>query len=278
LQADIGRATEKFHGKRVLVAEDDEINAAIVLKLLRKLNCEVTRVSDGIEAVELCTRNAFDLVLIDLSMPGLSGIEVTKRLREWERARGEAGVSFDSAFVIALSGSLKVAAREDCLMVGCDDYLMKPFTPTQFFHMLATQNEKDPATRALCVNQKLEVFNSEVGAERLGLDQTTIAELARLFLSQLPQFKQEIMNASVDANEKQLRHWLHSLAGSLLTLGAHRAGHFAKQLETVVPQLAASDRQHFVRLMLKELTIVEGELSAFVERYADKERPSLLPA
>ncbi len=278
LQADIVKATEKFHGKRVLVAEDDEINAAIVLKLLRKMNCEVTRVSDGVEAVELCTRNAFDLVLIDLSMPGLSGIEVTKRLREWERARGEAGVSFDSAFVIALSGSLKVAAREDCLMIGCDDYLMKPFTPTQFFHMLATQNAKDPATRALCVNQKLEVFNSEVGAERLGLDQTTIAELARLFLSQLPQFKQEIMNASVDANEKQLRHWLHSLAGSLLTLGAHRAGHFAKQLEIVVPQLAASDRQHFVRLMLKELTIVEGELSAFVERYADKERPSLLPA
>jgi PAS domain S-box-containing protein len=278
LQADIVKAAEKFQGKRVLVAEDDPVNAAIVLKLLRKLNCDVTHVADGIEAVELCTRTAFDLVLIDLAMPGLSGIEVTRRLREWERARAEAGISLDSAYVIALSCSLRVAAREDCLMVGCDDYLLKPFTPTQFFHMLAAQVDKDPATRALGVNQKLEIFNSEVGAERLGLDLTTIAELARLFLSQLPQFKQEIMNASVDANEKQLRHWLHSLTGSLLTLGAHRAGHFAKQLESVAAQLTASDRQHFVRLMLKELTIVEGELSLFVARYADKERPSLLPA
>jgi CheY-like chemotaxis protein/anti-sigma regulatory factor (Ser/Thr protein kinase) len=256
-------ATELYAGKRVLIADDDKINLAILTRLVQRLGAEATVAVDGIEAVELATRQEFDLLLIDIAMPGLSGLEVTKRVREWERARLESGISTVATQIVAISGSLKVAGREDCIMAGVDDYLIKPFSSEHFFKLLAHPQVRISKDRFVFSNPKLEVFNAEVGAERLGLDLKTVGDLAVIFLSQLPQFRRELLNAVSSSDVKSSAHWLHSLAGSLMTLGAHRAGHFSRQLELAVSQVAFSELPPVFLQLMDELDSVEEAVRRF---------------
>jgi PAS domain S-box-containing protein len=257
-------ATKLYSGKKVLIADDNGVNRSILNKLVDRLGGEAILAIDGVEAVELATRQEFDLILIDIAMPGLSGIEVTKRVREWERARIDAGVSSKGAQIVALSGSFKIAGREDCIMAGVDDYLIKPFTSDQFFNLLAYPQSNNRKSRFVFSNPKLEVFNAEVGAERLGLDLKTVGDLAVIFLSQLPQFRREIMSASKNGDVKQTAHWLHSLAGSLMTLGAHRSGHYARQLELAVVQVELSELSTVFTELMAELDFVEKGVQGFV--------------
>jgi PAS domain S-box-containing protein len=244
-------ASELYSGKRVLVADDDAINRSILTRLVQRLGAEPTVAVDGVEAVELATRQEFDL-------------EVTKRIREWERARIESGISTLAAQIVAISGSLKVAGREDCIMAGVDDYLIKPFSSEHFFKLLANPQTRVTKERFVFSNLKLEIFNAEVGAERLGLDLKTVGDLAAIFLSQLPQFRRELLNAVSSNDVKSSAHWLHSLAGSLMTLGAHRSGHFARQLELAVGQVEFSELAPTFLLLMDELDAVEGAVKSFV--------------
>jgi HPt (histidine-containing phosphotransfer) domain-containing protein len=70
---------------------------------------------------------------------------------------------------------------------------------------------------------------------------------------------------------------LHSLAGSLLTLGAHRAGHFAKQLEAAIPKLEQPEMARFVEELLATLADTEIEISTFVGSFADQRQENLAP-
>jgi PAS domain S-box-containing protein len=257
-------ATELYSGKRILIAEDDVINRSILTRLVQRLGAEPTIAVDGVEAVELATRQEFDLLLIDVAMPGLSGLEVTKRVREWERARVDSGIATMASQIIAISGSLKVAGREDCIMAGVDDYLIKPFSSELFFKLLANPQVSGAKGRFVFFQPKLDVFNAEVGAERLGLDLKTVGDLAVIFLSQLPQFRRELLNAVSSEDVKCSAHWLHSLAGSLMTLGAHRAGHFARQLELAVAQVTFSDLTSVFLQLMDELDSVEEAVKRFV--------------
>jgi PAS domain S-box-containing protein len=267
--SNLSLATDLYSGKRVLVADDDAINRSILTRLVQRLGAEPTVAVDGVEAVELATREEFDLILIDIAMPGLSGIEVTKRVREWERARIESGISTFAAQIVAISGSLKVAGREDCIMAGVDDYLIKPFSSENFFKLLANPQARVTKERFIFSNPKLEIFNAEVGAERLGLDLKTVGDLAAIFLSQLPQFRRELLNAVSSNDVKSSAHWLHSLAGSLMTLGAHRSGHFARQLELAVAQVEFSELAPTFLLLMDELDAVEEAVKYFVSERDD---------
>jgi CheY-like chemotaxis protein len=233
-------------------------------RLVQRLGAEPTIAVDGVEAVELATRQEFDLLLIDVAMPGLSGLEVTKRIREWERARVDSGIATMASQIIAVSGSLRVAGREDCIMAGVDDYLIKPFSSELFFKLLANPQVSGIKGRFVFFQPKLDVFNAEVGAERLGLDLKTVGDLAVIFLSQLPQFRRELLNAVSSEDVKCSAHWLHSLAGSLMTLGAHRAGHFARQLELAVAQVRFADLASIFLQLMNELDEVENAVKRFI--------------
>jgi PAS domain S-box-containing protein len=261
-------ATELYSGKRVLIAEADAISRSILTRLVQRLGAETTIAVDGVEAVELATRQEFDLLLIDITIPTLSGLEVTKRVREWERARIDSGISTVATQIVAISGSLKVADREDCIMAGVDDYLIKPFSSELFFKLLANPQVRLSKDRFVFSNPKLDVFNAEVGAERLGLDLKTVGDLAAIFLSQLPQFRRELLNAVSSKDVNSSAHWLHSLAGSLMTLGAHRSGHFARQLELAVAQVAFSELSPVFSQLMDELDAVEEGVRRFVAERA----------
>lgn len=113
---------------RILVVEDHVVNqkvaVAMVGKILGKDNVEIVIANDGLEALELATKtNAiqFDLILMDVQMPGMDGLEATRRIREWESTIG------DSHYIVALTAHTNKTAIDDCLSAGMDRYMSKPF-------------------------------------------------------------------------------------------------------------------------------------------------------
>lgn len=110
---------ESLNRIRVLVAEDNVINQKIVRIMLQKAGCEVLAVDDGIQAVEAVQAYPFDLVLMDLHMPQLDGLQATKRIRGLDSNVKEVPI-------IALTASAFTDDRDRCLAAGMNDFITKP--------------------------------------------------------------------------------------------------------------------------------------------------------
>jgi CheY-like chemotaxis protein len=99
------------------VAEDEMINQVLILDMLQQLGYPSDLVNDGAEALEAVDRQPYDVVLMDVQMPGLDGLEVTRRIRS---AGGR------QMHIIALTAHALSGDRERCLAAGMNDYLSKP--------------------------------------------------------------------------------------------------------------------------------------------------------
>jgi signal transduction histidine kinase/CheY-like chemotaxis protein len=112
-------AAPACEGLRVLLAEDNPVNAMLAVSLLRREGCSVDKAADGHEALQALAGAPYDLVLMDMRMPGLDGLETTRRYR----ARG------GRAPVVALTANAFEEDRRACLEAGMNDFLSKPLDP-----------------------------------------------------------------------------------------------------------------------------------------------------
>ncbi|MFO0690386.1 MAG: response regulator [Myxococcota bacterium] len=128
--AERGRAPERAKPRRairVLVVEDNPVNQRVARAMLAKLGCEAVLADDGPAALERLENESFDIVLMDVMLPGMDGLEVTRRIRA-RRAEPElAGAEGGRLPIIAVTAHGAKEDREDCLAAGMDDWLTKPF-------------------------------------------------------------------------------------------------------------------------------------------------------
>jgi len=108
---------------RILLAEDDVTNMTMLTRLLEKLGCEVTQAGNGLEAVQLMEKSDVDLVLMDIQMPVMDGVEATRRIRSDANLGDRAQVPIIAVTAFAMSGD-----RERFLQAGMNDYLAKPLS------------------------------------------------------------------------------------------------------------------------------------------------------
>ena len=121
-QAPVGK------GLRVLLAEDNAVNRRVAMRLVEGAGHHVTAVGDGIAAIEAFGREAFDLILMDLQMPEMGGIEATAAIRSIEAGRGDVRVP-----IIALTAHAMHGDRERCLEASMDGYVTKPIRRPELF-------------------------------------------------------------------------------------------------------------------------------------------------
>jgi CheY-like chemotaxis protein len=117
---------------RVLVAEDNLVNQLLVTRLLEKKGHRVVMTSNGREALEALEKESFDLVLMDVQMPEMDGLEATAALRQKEKLKGD-GIH---QHVVALTAHAMKGDRERCLAAGMDAYLVKPIQPLELNKLL----------------------------------------------------------------------------------------------------------------------------------------------
>lgn len=112
--------TQALNGLKILFAEDNLINREIIVRFLQKENCEIKTASNGIEAVELYSRNDFDIVILDIQMPLMDGSEAARKIREIENRKKK------YTPIIALTAYAMKSDRDKFLAEGIDGYLPKP--------------------------------------------------------------------------------------------------------------------------------------------------------
>lgn len=123
---------------KVLVAEDDKINRALLQKMLRDLGYEVITAVNGFEAVEVFFRESPAYVVMDIQMPILDGIEATERIREIERMNKK-----EPCFIVALTADIMPENRENCLRAGMNAYLNKPVKKSDLSHALRSRKKDE---------------------------------------------------------------------------------------------------------------------------------------
>lgn len=114
----------------VLVAEDNPVNQRLATRLLQKRGHRVVVVTNGLEALAALDKESFDLILMDLQMPEMDGLEATAAIREREKSGGI------HRSVIAVTAHAMKGDRERCLAAGMDGYLAKPIRPQELDEVL----------------------------------------------------------------------------------------------------------------------------------------------
>jgi CheY-like chemotaxis protein len=121
-------ARSETRSLRVLVAEDNLVNQTLAVRLLESQGHRVSVASDGLEAVDAWSNGSFDLIIMDVQMPRLSGLEATRRIRAMEEEQGR-----DRVKILALTANAMNGDREECLEAGMDGYVSKPVKSKTLF-------------------------------------------------------------------------------------------------------------------------------------------------
>jgi CheY-like chemotaxis protein len=120
--ADTGRLGER-HPLRILLAEDNAVNQKLALRLLSQMSYSAEVAGDGQQAIDALERGEFDVVLMDVQMPELDGLEATRRIRKrWPDRQLQ---------IVAMTANAMAGDREACLAAGMDDYISKPIRPAE---------------------------------------------------------------------------------------------------------------------------------------------------
>ena len=230
---------------RVLVADDHEVNQAVVGAVLKKWGHAVAMALDGQEALDKLTHEEYDLVLMDLQMPVMDGLEATRRLRQREAASGGRHVP-----VIAMTARAMEEDRAQCLAAGMNGYLSKPINQSALFEVLAQCG--GPAGGAPTP------ANDPSSIAPIISDPHLVRHVAQLFLSTAPGQMARLARALELGDAGQAGSVAHSLKGA----AAYFAGAETATAEAI-EDLCTEGR---VELALEQLPQLRRDIDALAQR------------
>jgi two-component system, sensor histidine kinase and response regulator len=247
----------------ILVAEDHAVNQKLVTRLLEKRGHTVFLATNGKEALAASKTTPFDLILMDVQMPEMDGLEATRELRRRELITGK------HCPIVAMTALAMKGDRERCLEAGMDDYLSKPIRPKELDAVLDSYVSMKSAAPAPTATNIASAVNIEELMERLGDDRELLAELTEIFREDYPKQMQLAYDALADNDAAAVRRIGHALKGALANLGATNASKLALSVEcmgksgdlsTLEPAL--SELQHSMSKIVGRLEMIYSEQAA----------------
>jgi CheY-like chemotaxis protein/HPt (histidine-containing phosphotransfer) domain-containing protein len=208
---------------RILLAEDDAVNQRLAVRLMEKAGHTVEVASSGREVLDLLANSTFDLVLMDVQMPDMDGLQATAEIRRREKSTG------GHVPIIALTAYAMQGDRDRCLEAGMDGYVAKPIRAVEL--MRAVDNASIAETpRPDVIDDVIDERGLLTG---LNGDRRLLAELIGLFQSDAPRML-EAVNAAVKAGDPAaLQVAAHKLKGSVANFSSHGAFQAALRMENL---------------------------------------------
>ena len=236
---------------RILLAEDNEVNTKLALLLLEKLGYGADVVGNGREALETLQRERYDVVLMDVEMPEMDGLEASRRIHaespDDRRPR-----------IIAMTANAMQGDRETCLAAGMDDYLSKPIRREELARALA----RAAALRASSAQAEdvldtaaLEALEAATG------DPAFVAELVETFRRDAPKLLDTMRSSAVDGNGETLRRTAHTLKSNARTFGASSLAELCEELEATARAGVRDDVSDLVHGIEREFARVDAVLA-----------------
>jgi PAS domain S-box-containing protein len=223
-------------GLHVLVAEDNPVNRRVLVKFLERLGCRAQCAADGAEAVRRFREQPFDLVLMDVQMPVMDGVEAAARMREVERERGA------RTPIAALTAHALAGDRERLLAAGMDEHLPKPVSFAALARLLArlcpAGLSSEPAPEGDCgappqrpPREDSAPFDLEAALAMCGEDHALLEQLVATFLRTARGEWLRIEQAYAAGDGAALARAAHSLKGGALAIAARPLAALAERLE-----------------------------------------------
>jgi CheY-like chemotaxis protein/HPt (histidine-containing phosphotransfer) domain-containing protein len=227
---------------RILVAEDNSVNQKVVLLMLERLGYRADVAGDGREALEALRRQRYDVVLMDLQMPEMDGLEATRRIRE-------APPLGERPWIVAVSASVLQEQQEACRAAGMDDFVAKPIDYPHLREALQRAGTaRAGGARPAAPEAHLPVGEgfstpreTPLRLDRSRLDglrkleqvsgRSVVPEIVDSFLAEAPRRLARIREALAQADAKEVAFWAHSLKGSSSQIGAGRLAALSLDLE-----------------------------------------------
>ena len=219
---------------RVLLAEDNPVNQRLVVRLMEKRGHMVVVTGNGKEALAALEDGQFDVVLMDVQMPELGGLEAAAIIRERERTTGA------HMPIVAMTAHALKGDRERCLEGGMDAYVSKPIEARLLFEAIASVvpvnvPEANAAERLVPEEARpnTDVFNSEGALAMLDGDTGLFVELMKLFMSESVDLLEQIRDAIEQRDANRLERAAHSLKGSAAAFCGESTRAVAQKLEAI---------------------------------------------
>jgi len=225
---------------RVLLCDDNAINQKVAARILQQLGYQPGLATNGREALDALDRQPYDLILMDVMMPEMDGMEATRLIRERQRSGAP---NYSSRIVIvALTAHAMQGDREKCLAGGMDDYLAKPIRPADVRQIIERWNPQNGtahlakvALTAKAAAPPPPAAEPPVDMDRLNSlvdgDTNGLRELIELYLKQTTQQLAQLEAAARAQNADEVRRVAHSCAGASATLGMTRLVPTLRDLE-----------------------------------------------
>lgn len=229
---------------RVLLAEDNPINQTLVLSILEEHSCEIEVAANGQEALQQWQASPFDVILMDIQMPVMDGLEALSLLRERESSHTP---------VVVMTASNREGDGQEYLLAGADHYLSKPIQEDELLAALA----KVLAEKHETIHTEQEVVDVEALGRRLHYKMERLARLTQLFQQVLPGHLAELRQAVEQGHSKELERAAHRYKTTLRSIEARRS--LAQRLEMMGRQGALEGSQ----LVLEQLC---GESEQILQR------------
>lgn len=246
--------------RRILLAEDGAINQMVACNLLENRGHAVVVAGTGREALAALERDNFDLVLMDMQMPEMDGLEATAAIRERERTTG------DHIPIIAMTANVMKGDRERCLEAGMDDYLAKPIRPRELYDMIEGTSPARPADATpACEQHHTPPFDPDAALDQIGGNKPLLLELAHEFTEQGASLMQQMQRAIESGDVDTLERAAHTLKGSAAAITAQSASKAALAVESAARQNdldAATSAWAHLRDEMARLTEALGHFQA----------------
>lgn len=251
--ADFRKKPQYLKGISILVVEDNQLNQEVATAFLEDWGCKVSLAGDGAQALHLVQENAYDLVLMDMQMPLMDGLEATRAIRAIERLR--------TLPIVAMTANAMLADRERCLEAGMNDHIAKPIDPELLLEVIRQQL----SNLSVVEPEKVEISRRHSGIVIPGID--TRSGLARVldntelylailkrFVAQADSFAAESENAVALGDWTTLERLAHTMKSTAAMIGADAVTEAAVKLETAASSPDGSD-------LPAELTRTAGKLA-----------------
>ena len=242
---------------RVLLAEDSLVNQKLAVALLERQGHEVVVASNGREALAAWETQQFDLILMDVQMPELDGLEATAAIRAREKQTGK------HVPIIAMTAHALKGDREMCLQAGMDDYLAKPVRAEELLQKMESVLGQPTSTRQPSEAHQSDVltFDWSCALESVSGDESLLKMVMETLLQEAPGPMKQIAEAVERCDGPALRLAAHTLKGSLRYLGASRAFEEAFALERMGQEGDFAGAPEALHRLERQVTRITAELS-----------------
>jgi len=246
---------------QILLAEDHPVNQRLAVRLLERHGHRTVVASTGTDALALLSDGQFDLVLMDVQMPGMDGFEVTAAIRDREKGTGR------HIPIIAMTAHAMKGDRERCLASGMDSYLSKPLQARELYTeigkvkpYLGLQSAPSTAT-----DQRISTFDLSAALEQLEGDMDLLQEMIELFRESEPEMLAALELAVKEENVQDIARGAHRLRGCVASFGGRRASEAARVLELAADTGDLEATANVWKVVQAEMELLHWSLDAVPE-------------